>query len=242
MKKNILFICLIISILTGCKKPGCIGNAGPVTTQERPLQPFTKIELSDNIDLVLIQDNTERLEITAPQNILPNIQAIVTDGLLTISNQADCRWLRNPNERIKIRLHFKDISNFEYKGSGDVTNEDTLRMASFWVNSETGAGIIDLKVNIADLGATLLKESATMIIHGYAEHCSTYTNARGILDLSDLQAKKMYIIYSGLADTYIQVSEELDATIRYKGNVYCKGNPTIIRQDYFSSGRLIKIP
>lgn len=242
MKKNIVLACLIISILIGCKKPGCIGNAGPVTTQERPLQSFSKIELSDNIDLVLIQDNTEKLEITGPLNILPNIQAIVTDGLLTISNQTDCRWLRNPEEKIKVRLHFKDIFHFEYKGSGNVTNEDTLRVSSLWINSEIGAGIIDLKVNIGDLGVILLKENATMIVRGYTEHCSTFTNPRGILDLSSLQAQKMYMIYSGLADTHIQVSEELDATIRYKGNVYLKGNPNIIRQDYFSSGRLIKIP
>lgn len=243
--KRILFLSIMITavrIFCGCQKPGCVESAGPLTKEERILPSFSKIELDDNIDLVLIQGDSEKVEITAPRNILPNIQTNITNDVLSITNQTECRWLRNPDEKIKIKLYFKNISNFEYKGSGNVTNEDTLRLGSFWINSETGAGIIELKVNIPDLGVIILKENATMILHGYSEHCSTYTNARGVLNLSDLQAKRMYIIYSGLADTYIQVSDELDATIRYKGNVYCKGNPNIIRQDYFSSGRLIMLP
>lgn len=233
---------MVVAILCGCQKPGCVESAGPSTIQERILTSFSKVELDDNIDLVLVQGDAEKVEITAPQYILPNIQTNITNNVLSITNETECRWLRDPSEKIKMKLYFKNISNFEYKGSGNLTNEDTLRLGSFWINSETGAGIIDLKVNINDLGAILLKENATMIIHGYTDHCSTYTNARGILNLSDLQAKKMYMIYSGLADTYVQVSDELDATIRYKGNVYCKGNPIVTRQDYFSSGRLIMLP
>lgn len=242
MRRILFLIILIVHLAYGCQKPGCIESAGALTTQERILPPFSKIELDDNIDLVLVQGDSEKMEITAPKNILPNIQANITNDVLSITNQTECRWLRNPDEKIKIRLYFKNISNFEYKGSGNVTNEDTLRLGSFWINSETGAGVIELKVNIGDLGVILLKENATMILHGYSEHCSTFTNPRGILNLSDLKAKKMYIIYAGLADTHIQVSDELDATIRYKGNVYCKGYPTITRQDYFSSGRLIMLP
>lgn len=241
-KSTIAIVILFTCLIQGCKKPGCIGSAGPLTLQERAVSGFSKIELSDNIDLVLIQGDTEKIEICGPQNILPNIQTVVTGDLLTIANVGECRWLRSPDEKVTVKLYFKKIYSFDYKGSGNVTNEDTIRMEYLRFDSETGAGNIDLTVDVGLLGAVILKENASMIFHGKAGQCETYTNARGILNLSDMQVNNMNIIYSGLADTHINVSGSIQAYVRYKGNVYCKGNPTIIRQEYFSSGRLIMIP
>ncbi|MET0462532.1 MAG: DUF2807 domain-containing protein [Chitinophagaceae bacterium] len=238
----LLFILIAVLISNGCKKPGCIGSAGSIITQERLLPSFNKLRLQDNIDLVLIKSDIEKVEISGPQNIIANVQTSVKEDELTVSNQTDCRWLRDPDEKITARLFLKNISNFEYEGSGNVSNADTLKLESLWINSETGAGNLELTIDMPSIGAIILKENASIKIHGKAENCATYTNARGLLDLSDLQTKKMYMIYSGLADTHIKVSEELDATIRYRGNVYCKGNPVVKRSDYFSSGRLILQP
>jgi len=245
MKRNAGLIILIFVVTVafyGCQKPGCAGNAGPSIIQERALAPFTNIELNDNIDLVLIQGDTEKIEISGPQNIIANVRTDVEDNTLKISNNTGCRWLRNPDEKITARLYFKQFGDFQYKGIGKVTNEDTIRGNSILFNSETGAGIIDLTVSVDILSAIILKENASMIFHGNARYFETYTNARGILDLSRLKVKSMYIVYSGLADTYINVSDDIEAYVRYKGNVYCKGNPTIIKQEYFSSGRLFITP
>ncbi|PZR28399.1 MAG: hypothetical protein DI535_07100 [Citrobacter freundii] len=245
MKRNIallfLLLCLTV-IFYSCQKPGCTGNAGPSATQLRPLSSFSKVELRDNINLVLIQGNEEKIEITGPQNVIANVTTEVINNSLTIANKTECRWLRDPDEKITARLYLKTLESFEYNGSGDVTNEDTLRGSLMGFNSDEGAGIIDLKVNVDEIAVRIFKENASMIFHGYARHCGTYTNARGILDLSELQTKSMYIIYSGLADTHVNVSEGIEAYVRYRGNVYCKGNPVIIRQEYFSSGRLIFTP
>lgn len=245
MKTNIAFLFLLpvlTVILYSCQKPGCTGNAGPLTTQLRPLSSFSNVELRDNINVVLVQGDEEKIEITGPRNVIANVTTEVVNNTLTIANKTECRWLRDPDEKITARLYLKTLEGFEYNGSGNVTNEDTLRGRSMGFNSDDGAGIIDLNVNVDDITVRIFKENASMIFHGYAGRCATYNNARGILDLSELQTKSMYIIYSGLADTRVNVSEEIEAYVRYKGNVYCKGNPVIIRQEYFSSGRLIFTP
>lgn len=243
MMKRIVLLLIHLAIAVsyyGCKKPGCLGSAGPRASQERVVADFTEVTLQDNIDLLLIQGDTEKIEISAAENILPNIQTVIINGVLTISNSADCRWMRSPDEKIEVRLHFKDLSLITYEGSGNITNMDTLRLTSLRINSETGAGNIELTVDNQSTGAIILKENAGMTLHGRTGYCETYCNARGLLNLEDLAVEKMYMIYSGLADTHVQVSEELDATIRYKGNVYYRGDPAITRSDYFSSGRLIK--
>lgn len=246
MKKILTFILLILAasavFLPGCQKPGCTGNAGQVIVQERIITSFSNIQLRDNIDLVLVQGDTEKIEVTGPENILPNVQTILYGDSLVISNTTECRWLRSTDERIKVKVFFKTLDAFYYNGSGNVTNEDTLRLNTVRFISETGAGIIDLNVNLQYLNAVILKENASMIFHGQAATCDTYINARGILKLDELQTKRMYLIYSGLADTHVRVSDEIEAYVRYKGNVYCKGSPVVIKQEYFSSGRLIFVP
>lgn len=240
---SFLFTAIMLNLLIqGCKKPGCTGKAGNIITSERSLNAFSKIALEDNIDVVLVQSDTEKLEITGPANILPNIQAIISGDELTISNDTECRWLRDASEKIKAKLYFKELSYIDYRGSGNVTNEDTLHLNTLGISSETGAGIIELTINNNLVVPTIVKENASIILHGFSYSCSSYINARGVLNLSDLSVNDMEIVYSGLADTYMQVSGKLDATIRYKGNIHYKGNPDIIKADYFSSGRLIPWP
>lgn len=240
--RYLLLLLFIAAANTGCKKPGCTGNAGSVSLQERLLPVFSKLKLQDNIDLVLIQSDESKIEILGPQNIIANVQTVVQNEELIISNSTDCRWLRNADEKITAKLFFKDISNIEYEGSGNISNTDTLKQEYLWINSEIGAGNVELTVDISNLGVIILKENASMTMHGITRNVSTYTNARGILNLSDLRTENMYMIYSGLADTHIQVSGELEAIIRYRGDVYCKGNPVLKNAEYYSSGRLILQP
>ena len=227
---------------SGCQKPGCVGHAGAVISQERLLSAFSMLTLEDNINFELIQSDTEKIEIDGPENILPNIQTEINGQTLTISNKTDCRWLRDAGEKIIVHIFFRDLTQINYNGSGDVTNLDTLKLNSLKVSSEEGAGNVNLILQAGYLNISNLKENAGFILKGTATYCGIYSNARGQLDLSELAINNLTIIYSGLADTHVQVMNSLDATIRYKGNIYYKGDPVVTRSDYFSSGRLIKIP
>ncbi|HEX2848238.1 MAG TPA: head GIN domain-containing protein [Chitinophagaceae bacterium] len=240
---SVFIIGIAISLLHGgCQKPGCIGHAGATISQERPLSAFTVLTLEDNINFELVQGDTEKIEIDGPENVLPNIQTEISGQTLTISNKTDCRWLRDASEKITVHIFFKDLKEINYNGSGDVTNLDTLKLNSLNLSSEKGAGNVNLTVQAEYLNVSNLKENAGFILKGSARYCGIYSNARGQLNITDFVINNLTIIYSGLADTYIQVINSLDATIRYKGNIYYKGNPVITRSDYFSSGRLIKIP
>ena len=230
------------SLLIGCEKPGCFGSAGEVITTTRSLNPFKQLILDDNINLVLTQDGTERMTIEAPENITTNISAYVTDNILTIENKTDCRWARDAGEKINVHLYFKDLTNIEYKGSGNISNTDTLRLDGLKIETALGAGDIELTVDNRYTGAYIFQESAKIRLHGKTETCYTYTNSRGETDLADLQVKKMVIEYGGLLNTTVNVSDELDAIIYYKGNINYRGDPVISRSLYYNSGRLIKIP
>lgn len=228
--------------MVSCKKPGCLGSAGTVSVEIRQVTGFHQLILADNISVELIQSNMERLEIEGPQNILPNIITTITNQALEITNVSDCEWARNPDEKINVRLYFKNLDKIDYRGSGNITNRDTLKLDYLQIESNIGAGDINLTLDNKYTGAYIFKENAHINLHGKTEVCYTYANARARADMRDFVVKKMVIEYGGLADTYINVTDELDAILFWKGSVYYKGNPVITRSQYYSTGKLVKMP
>ena len=244
MKKIILITgyTFLILLFNACKKPGCFGTAGPMATTTQQLTSFNELVLSDNVNLILIQDTVEKMEIEAPQNMLSNITGNISQNILTISNATDCRWARNAGEKINVRLFFKDLKKIDYRGSGTLTNTDTLKLDALHIESNTGAGDISLTLDTRYTGAYIFFENAGITLRGKSETCFTYTNNRGISNMSDFVVKKMVIEYGGFGDTYINVTDELSAVIFHKGNIHYKGSPVITKLISHSSGRLIQSP
>ena len=242
-----LFILLVGSFLLlfthGCKKPGCIGAAGEIQTATRSLASFDELLLADNINLVLIQSPEEKIVIEAPENMMPNITSGIIDKKLTITNLGDCRWARDPKEKINVQLYFTNLKKIVYQGSGTITNIDTLRLNGLQLETDEGAGDIELTVDNGYTGAYLFADdNVSLKLHGRSDVCFTYTGSRGKSDMSDFKVKKMVIEYGGVTDTHVWVTNDLDATIFHTGNIKYKGMPVISRSRYYGSGRLIYSP
>jgi hypothetical protein len=229
-------------LFSRCNKPGCVGKAGAVTTQIRDLASFHQLTIADNVNVTLIQGETEKVEITGADNILSNITTDISANVLSIANNTGCRWMRDASEKINVRLYFKNLDRIDYHGSGLINNMDTLRLPSLHIESVNGAGEVNLILDNNYTGVYVRLENASIILHGRSETCFTYTNNRGITDLRDFVVKKMTIDYSGVKDTYVNVTDEITAVIFHTGNIIYKGNPFIARAEYRSSGKLVKIP
>lgn len=244
MRVFIFLPLLIVTLLIycGCSKPGCLGNEGQVITLTRTLGSFDTLVLEDNIDLVLVQGGENQAEITAGERIIPNIVTELDGRTLRIRNSTDCRWMRDANERAKVQLTFSGLSFIEYKGSGDISNLDTIRLAELRVESTIGAGDIELTIDNGLTVSIIFSENAGVIMHGKTDRYTCYTDARGQLDLSDLTAKTMHIEYGGLANTEVNAIEQLSVQINYHGNVYYSGSPIITSLKEYSTGRLIHRP
>jgi hypothetical protein len=244
MHRPFTFYSIVLIVLWGgeaCQKPDCFDSAGTISSVERAAAPFHQIDLFDNIDLVLTQDSVERIRVEAGANLQPNIATEITDGALVIRNNTTCKWLRQPQEKISVYVSFRTLDRINYNGSGNVRATDTLHLPQLRISSETGAGNVELTVNTPLLLAYIHHENADYIIHGIADQCHTYTNARGTIDFSDLKVRYYNIGYSAPKNTFIQVSERIDAEIYFKGNVYYKGDPQV-KTIHHDSGRLIKVP
>ncbi|HEY1115636.1 MAG TPA: DUF2807 domain-containing protein [Chitinophagaceae bacterium] len=238
---SIVTLFLLLVSLSACRKGGCLENAGNTTRVERKVAPFHQVDLYNDIDLVLTQDSVEQITVETGSNLQPNIVTEVQNGVLTIKNNATCAWLRNPAEKTTVYVTFKTLDKINYSGSGDVRSTDTLRLERLDILSDIGAGNVELTVDAGLVMAYIFNENADYILHGRADQCHTYTNARATIDFSDLTVRYYNMGYGAIKDTYINVTEQIDLEIYYKGNVYYKGEPKI-KTTYHSTGRLIKAP
>jgi hypothetical protein len=239
--KRLVTYCVLVFLFSHCKKPGCFSEAGSIVSIKRAVAPFHRIDLYDNIDLVLVQDTVESIMVKAPQNVGPNIEAAIANGTLTLRNNINCKWLRSPSESITVVVGVKSLDYINYSGSGNITSVNTIQAETISLYSATGAGNVEMFLNAKQLNATIEYESADFIFHGTADLCYCYANSRATLNIEDLAIKNLNIGYASVRDITVNVSDRIDALIYHTGNIYYKGNPTVFTT-YYSSGRLYRLP
>jgi hypothetical protein len=223
MKRQVVICCLLFFLFPHCKKPGCFSEAGAIISVRREAIAFHRVDLYDNISVILTQDTIESITVKAAENIEPNIITKVENGILTIRNTTSCKWLRNPSENPTVYIGVKNLDYILYAGSGNVMSSNTIQ-----------------SLNAQQLSATIEYESADFIFHGNADLCYCYANSRATLNLSDLKIKNLNIGYASVKDITVNVRDRIDANVYHTGNIYYKGNPAVFTT-YYSSGRLYKI-
>ena len=234
-----LFIWLMV-LAVGCKRETCFGEAGAFVSISRDATAFHEIAVYDNINVVLIQDSLEHITVLAPQHLEPNITTQIENGILSIRNEGTCTGLRNTSEKATVQVGVKKLDRIVYAGSGNISSTNTLLADNLTIYSEEGAGNIDISLNAVQTFSYIMDENADITLHGASDFCYSYTASRGSIDFSDFVVKKMALEYGGVRDATIQVTEELNSIIYYKGNVFYKGTPLITNNKVHSSGRLIR--
>ena len=216
-------------------------EAGPVEKVVRMAAGFKQIILYDNINLVLTQDTTEVIVVEGGKNLLPNIETTIAQNVLTLKNNVSCKGLRSPGEVVTVYVSVKALEQLDYNGSGNVTATNTIVSDKLFIYSYKGAGNINLHLQTKVAGVYIHQENADVTLSGSSNEFFTYTNARGTIDLKNLEVKKMVIEYGSVRNAALHVTESLDAIIYHTGNLYYRGNPQVKLQTH-STGQLLRLP
>ena len=220
----------------------CFKSNGSTTKEKREAFEFSRIELDDNIDLVLTQDTINSIGIEAGKHLQKLIKAELSGGnTLYIHNDNKCNWVRSYDMKITAYVHFKTLTNLTYRGSGNITCTDTIRSPVIYIENWNGSGIIDLTVNSKE---AYIKEHigpADFFIKGKTEMCYLWAAGYGRMDCSHLLSDKSTVINKSTGNCYINASSSLSAEIYYIGNIYYSGNPSDISKKIEGSGKLVKL-
>jgi len=240
-----IIIVLVVLNAISCNKANtfdCFKSTGKIVKVERAVGNFNSILLNDNINLFLRQADQNKLEVEAGNNLLPKIITSVNEeGVLEISNENSCNWVRSYDKPLNVYLDFVTLDTLEYRSIGDVSNVDTIRMDTIVINVREGAGTIALTVHTYKINTNLHYGTADIVTSGISVLNFDYLAGYGKIDNSALLSKQVYLENKSSNNIYVNARLTLEATINNIGNVYYKGNPPNILVTGTGSGKLIKI-
>jgi hypothetical protein len=214
VRKAGLILLAAFSALAGCHAPGVRGT-GNVISEPRTVGGFTAVKLKGNGQLLIDENGTESLVITADENLLPYITTEVSGSQLIIGTKDDVNI--NPSKDIVYKLSAKNLNSIELGGSGTV----------------------EAKGIQTDRMKLVLGGSGTISAAGTADEQEILIAGSGGYEGGNLKGKDVSINIMGSGDALLAASQKLDATIMGSGSIKYIGDPTVT-QHILGSGSVGK--
>lgn len=190
-----------------------VQGSGKAKTEDRKMGKFTHIAVKGATDCDVTVGKTQKVEITADDNLLSLVTTEVVGETLVITTKGST----STQLGIKARITVPELNGLDIAGSGDSAIRG-IKSKTFFV-SISGSG--DVKAS------------------GGADNISTSIAGSGNIDLSGLKAKVGDVSITGSGDVKVSASEKLNATIAGSGNVTYYGNPKV-RKTVMGSGEIVK--
>jgi hypothetical protein len=193
-------------------------------SENREVSGFTTIEFSTIGKINIMQGDKESLNISGPDNLVPEIVTSVSNGALTIGNKENITFNPLSNENpLTFTIVVKDLTSLAVSGAGDVQIE-TLSTPSMNI-SLSGAGKVsqnqittdNLKVAISGVGG--------IDITGQATQAVIDISGAGNVNATDLKIKTANVSISGLGGATLWVTDQLTGNISGAGSVSYYGSP-----------------
>lgn len=237
---------LFLITLFSCKKEdlnGLFKSTGSNVTIERDAsQPFHRIYLNDDINLVLTQGSGYRITLEGGENMLPGIVTSVDSNTLVISNTNKFNWTRSYNRKITAYVTLTDLSELTYNATSRVSCTDTIRnYDSITVLAVGGSGYIDLTVSAIKTKLAIFKGcSADMKIKGFSGESFLYTAGYGLLACDSLNSTLVFMRSLSSNNCYIRFSRRLEYELMGIGDIWYYGPSYGVAGNITGSGMLIK--
>jgi hypothetical protein len=232
----------LLLIASSCKKENmcdCLKSTGNVVTEKRVLADFHAMEVRKNVIVTLVQDTLNYAEIEAGSQLIDLIETEVVDGILKISNNNICNWVRSYDVEVNVRVHLKSISSIEHFGSGEIRCANVLIIDQLDVRENNSA---DIKLNLRArrVFARLMNGGGDIYLDGQSDFCYAYSASFGYIYARNLTADSVQVDHRGSGDMHVHPVNWFSVYLADRGDVYYRGNPQYVGSVLDGIGRLIK--
>lgn len=223
---------------------GCVQSAGAPETQVLSVDPFDKILVNRDIELVVKQGEDYKVEIQTGKNLLSNIEVTVVDTQLQLTDTNSCNFVRDfgLTKMIVTTPFLKEIrSSTQYLTSTQgVLNVDNLTLISDDFNSSyLNIGDFDMEINSQSLNV-VANGLSVFKISGLTESLSVglYTSLCEFKG-ANLIAQHVTIFQRSSHDIIVNPRQSLTVDIRSVGDVISVHRPPVVELEQYYSGQLL---
>lgn len=240
MKKGFKYIIVFIAtvsisaVVSSCRFR-CVHGSGHQASKTRNVAAFTKLDVSGGFNLVLKQDSSTKLTITADDNLLKYVKTNVENGVLHISTK------KNMCSSGSMTVHVGIRELEEIKGSGalEVTAEGKIVTKDVAFRT-SGASKITLDLDAANV-TTETSGAGELYLTGQASSHHIEISGVGKVHAFDFVVGNYYISTSGAGECQINVLHSLEIHSSGASEVKYKGNPTNVTNDKSGASSVEKV-
>jgi hypothetical protein len=190
---------LVVLALIGC-------GGGERIIETREVAPFDRLEISDSIDVKVVEGDGRHVRVYAGENVMDRVETDSSGGVLTIDVRDRGIVIgSDPLGDAQVEVTAGALQGVEVEGASDILLED--------LDAEELE--LDLQ-GASDLEATGTVDRLTASIQG-----------AGDADLSELSVRTATVEAQGAADVELNVSEQLNVTVQGAGDVSYRGSPEV---------------
>jgi Putative auto-transporter adhesin, head GIN domain len=195
-----------------------------IISENRDVSGFNAINFSTIGKINLMQGDRESLNISGPDNLVPEITTTVSNGTLFIKTKEMVTI--NPfgkDNTLVFTIVVKDLTSFNISGAGDVQVE-TLSTPSLDINMSGAGKVVQNQLTTDKLNITI-SGAGGIDISGQATQATIDLSGAGSVNAPDLQIQTASITISGLGGATLWVTDQLTGTISGVGSISYYGNP-----------------
>lgn len=198
--------CLLLPLLAlplGCA-PAIIGS-GKLIEDQRSVSPFSAVALSGHLNLKLEQGPEQRLVIVGDDNIVPLVEATVSDGKLRLSSTKSYR----STEDVTVKIVVPKLEGLDLSGATDA-----------YLSKLDGPAL-----TVSASGA------AKVSLDGHVDRLALDLSGASEIDGFGLKAKSVNVRASGAGDVKVYASESLEVMASGAVSVEVSGDPKNVSQN-----------
>ena len=210
-----------------------IEGSGNVTTEKRIVQgDFTKIDVSNAIDLVIEQSDATEIVVEADDNIQKEIITKVENGTLIIKSKHNS--FRVTKKKVTVKM--PKIDKLEASSASTVSNKGIIQGENLDLESSSAA-TIDLNVESDNISADS-GSGSTISVKGKALTFHTSASSGSNVNAGELLANDIHAEASSGASVNVHPIVKLKAEANSGGSVNYNNTPKTIEKTSNSGGSI----
>jgi len=244
--KKLVYILVLFSTLSCDQKDAwdCIQTSGTPATLELTVDPFEKILVNRDIELVVKQGQDYKVEIQTGENLIDSVEVIVVGNELQLTDPNTCNFVRAYGQtRIIVTTPvlkaIRSSTQYLTSSEGVLTFEDLSLISENYNSGYISSGDFNVTVNTQNLrvvannlsGFTISGSTETLTVGFYAGLC-TFKGA-------NLTAQGVTIFQRSSHDITVNPQQSLKVDIRSVGNVISMHTPPLVEVEEYYTGRLL---
>ncbi len=248
--KKIKFIILIL-LFASCNKENvsdCLRKTGTIISSEVEVPSFSRIQVQNDISVVITQAETQKVTIETGENLMNDIQVFVEDDMLILKNNNSCNIFGDYGVT-KIFISTPNLTEIRNSSVGTVSSNGLLIFPNLLLlsNTNTNANVEDPNKS-GDFILNLSCEDFRVSANGFSIFYITGNSNKARISFADEWPRfegedfivNILTVFQRSA-TYMKVNPQLEISgeIRATGDVISVNHPEIVDVEELFTGRLI---